>query len=180
VSNELRVEKDNNFLSKDQKFFIENKIFNNTFPFFLNNKSVVGKKTINKPSFSHVILRRPEERVGNEYYNSPDGDFYLGILKSFCKKHNIRINEVLRICINLTFNNGFNKCNIHRDHNYSHKQLIVYLNDCDKKSYTVIKNGKKEIKIKPEKYKGICFEDKPHYQYFPKNGIRVVIVFTFR
>ena len=52
--------------------------------------------------------------------------------------------------------------------------------ECDKKSYTVIKNGKKEIKVRPEKYKGVCFDNQPHYLYFPKKGLRAVMVFTFK
>ena len=44
-----------------------------------------------------------------------------------------------RISLNLTFNNGFDKSEIHKDHDYDHKQIIIYLNDCDKKAKTVIK-----------------------------------------
>ena len=174
---------DKNFLNNSQKSHIENTYISHNFPYFLIPRSVTNKKNkknIDKPLFGHIVLRRPEERKENEYFNSPEGDFCLSILKTFCKKHKIKINEVLRISINLSFNNGNIKCETHEDHNYPHKQLIVYLNDSDVRSFTVIKDNKKEIKIKPEKYKGLFFESKPHYLFFPKKGIRIVMVITFR
>ena len=35
-------------------------------------------------------------------------------------------------------------------------------------------------KNNPEKYKGVCFENLPHYQVYPKFGDRIVCVFTFK
>ena len=64
-------------------------------------------------------------------------------------------------------------------HEFEHKQLLVYLNDCDKTLCTVIEDEGKKIKIEPVKFKGACFESKPHYHFFPKQGIRVVLVITF-
>ena len=176
MSSVLKVDK--NFLNKKQIKYIEDHILSNDFPFFVENRSVVGRK--NKPFLKHTVLRRPEEREKGEGFRSYIGDFCLSILESFCKKNNIKVNQVLRICINLTYNNGFERCDIHQDHEYDHSQLLVYINECDKKSYTVIKDGKKEIKVRPEKYKGVCFDNRPHYLYFPKKGLRAVMVFTFK
>ena len=80
----------------------------------------------------------------------------------------------------MDFNNGYQTCNQHEDHPFPHQQLLVYLNECSDDLYTVIKKGDEEIKIKPEKYKGVCFEKTMHYHYYPKKGRRVVLVMTYK
>ena len=49
------------------------------------------------------------------------------------------------------------------------EQLWVIVDDKDK----IIKT------ITPQKYKGICFDSLPHYQIFPKHGLRLILVATF-
>ena len=129
---------------------------------------------------NHTVINRLETRKNNEYYNSTEGEKIVKILYDFCKKNKIKINKILRCGINVTFNNGLEKCAIHNDHDYPHNQLIVYLNDVgDKNSKTVILDNEKKIEIVPKLYKGVMFDNKPHYHYFPKNKHRVVAVFTF-
>ena len=169
---------DKNFLNEKQIKHINDNILNVHIPWFFQKNTVKSKKQ--KPYLSHTVLRRPEERKKGEEFNSIEASFCIDVLNSFCKKNNIKYKELLRIAFNLSYNNGFEKCDVHKDHDYDHKQLIVYLNNCDKQSYTVIKNNKKEIKIKPERFKGVCFENKPHYHYFPKEGTRVILIITFK
>ena len=167
---------DKKFLSEKEKYHIDSRITNYDFPWFYQKINVYAKPD---PFLSHTVVKRIEYREGEEFSNSTETDFCINVLNLFCKKHNIKYNKILRIAFNLTFNNGSVKSGVHVDHEFDHKQLIVYLNDCDKTSYTVIKD-KKEIKIKPEKFKGVCFESKPHYQFFPKKQERVILVITFR
>ena len=175
---------DTNFLNKDQKDHIDNVVLGDNFPWFFQKVSVQPNKHSipkNDKSFlCHLVLKRPEERFKNEYFNSSESKFCVDVLNTFCKKNNITYKKILRIAYNLTFNNGFSKSDLHEDHTYTHKQLIVYLNDCEKKLYTVIKNKNKEIKIEPKKFKGVCFESKPHYMFFPKKKERVILIITFR
>ena len=168
---------DNNFLNKKQKDHIKNTITNYDFPWFFQKINVYAKPD---PFLSHTVIKRIEYRKKEEFSNSTETDFCLNILNSFCNKHNIKYKEILRIAFNLTFNNGSKKSGIHVDHEFYHKQLIVYLNDCDKKSCTVIINNKKGIKIKLKIFKGVCFESKPHYQIYPKDNVRFVLIITFR
>jgi len=175
---------DKNFLTKEQKDHIDDVVLGDNFPWFFHKISVHPNEYSvpkNNNSFlSHIVLRRPEERPEDEYFNSSESRFCVDVLNTFCKKNNIKYKEILRISYNLTFNNGSSKCDLHEDHTYPHKQLIVYLNNCDKKLYTVIKNKNKEIKIEPNKFKGVCFESKPHYIFFPKKKERVVLIITFK
>lgn len=166
-----------NFLSNKDKKFIDNVILSNNFPYKYRTQCVPGDGN----SFMvHNALERPKkgERIQSNYFEQ------LGqILISFCRKNNIELNEILRTAVNLTFNNGSKQSPDHVDHDYPHKQLIVYFNDCkDKNSYTVILDKNKKIlkKVKPKQYKGVCFEALPHYAVFPKKGERIIGVYTFR
>ena len=129
---------------------------------------------------SHTILQRPEER-GDRSYNSPHADFFINMLENFCEKVGYKYKEIFRISVNLTFNIGLKNSVLHCDHKFSHKQLLVYLNDCDPTAYTVILDEKNKIvkKIKPEQFKGVMFGRQPHYLRYPQHKERVIAVYTF-
>ena len=167
-----------NFLSKRNLDFIENTILSNNFPYKYRTQCVPGD---GNTFLVHNALERPEKRKSKAIMS--DHFEEIGqILQSFCRNNNIQLNEILRAAINFTYNNGSQKSPAHVDHDYPHKQLIVYLNDCDKKAHTVILDEKGKIlkRIQPKKYKGVCFESLPHYAVFPKKGHRIIGVFTFR
>lgn len=170
---------DKNFLNNDQIKFIDNIILGSGFPYYLYDNSVDNDK--NK-FLCHIILIRPEEKNGSEpFYNSNFYEPVLDIFKSFVLKNNIEVKEVLRCAINLTFNTMEEKCSTHDDHDYPHKQFLMYLNDCfDKNAKTVILKNNEKFEIVPEKFKAICFDSSPHYMIYPKKDIRVVLVVTFR
>lgn len=171
-----------NFLSVDNKKFIEETISSGYFPFYIQNFTTVKNNVKdNCLSLVHILLHRPEsidkdKRINSNYYEG-----FLNIVNSFFKKFKIKPKSILRMSVNFTFNNGFQKCPVHEDHNYPHKQLIIYLNDADPSSKTIVLDKKNKIlkKIIPEKYKGVCFNNLPHYQFFPKKGERLVLVTTF-
>jgi|TARA_R100000455_G_C6251234_1_gene107886 hypothetical protein len=173
---------DKSFLNnKDIDYINKNIIYNNNFPMFLQHNAVAGD---NNYFFCHTVIHRYEQRGEEEpEHNSFLGPFFSDLLKNFCKKHKIKYDKILRCAINTTFKNKLTHSNIHTDHLIPHKQLIIYLNDVeDKDSKTVIldKNKKTKLKvIQPELFKIICFEDRPHYMYFPKYGIRMIAILTF-
>ena len=170
---------DDNFLKTKQKFHINEVILSDNFPYFFQKVSLLDG---GGDSFlCHVVLTRPEERNGTDGINSPHYDFFKELLETFCKKHNIQINEIFRIAVNLTYNTGSIDSITHIDHRFDHKQLIIYLNEPnDKSSNTVIVNNNKIIKeVSPKKYKGFCFDSSPHYLKYPKSGERIIAIFTF-
>ena len=170
---------DSNFLSEDSKDFINDQILTNEFPFYMNDHAVPGD---NVKNMMHVVLPRIEDR-DKTYRENKFLNEFVKILNEFCNKNKLRYNEILRIAVNLTYYNGVKDMSpTHCDHEFEHNQLLIYLNDpLDKDSCTVIINEQgSEIKIKPEKYKGVCFSRMPHYASFPKIGERYVLVFTFR
>ena len=169
----------NNFLTKENINFIEKTILGGNFPYYRLSDSVIGDKTV---FLVHALLVRLEHRSHKEHINST---FYLDTLSlvhSFFDKFKINYKEILRLCINYTFNVGPEKCPIHQDHEFPHKQLLIYLNEADPLSKTVILDKKNRIlkKIVPKKYKGFCFNNLPHYHFYPTKGERIVLVATFR
>lgn len=172
---------DENFMLDKDKEFIEKKIFESqNFPFYFQPFQTMFDK---KPVFVHQILRRPEKRNPDEIFNSPYKDNFISILNSFCKNNNLKYNEMLRCAINISFWNEDQKCEIHHDHTFPHCQLLICLNDTDPNSETVILDDDKKtelLRVKPKKYKGIYFENKPHYHYYPRSGYRSMLVYTFR
>jgi len=174
----LKIIEDKNFLSNKNKDFIKH-VFGGFFPFYYH--ATTGSFIKDDPYLAHIIIKRPEIRKKTEpFINSPYYEDVVDILNNFCKKNKIEYTKIIRAGFNLTYANGKKNCGWHTDHDFAHWQLIVYLNDCDKKSYTVLKNKNKIINIKPEKYKGVCFNRVKHKMIFPKQKERVVLVITFK
>ena len=119
--------------------------------------------------FTNDILDRKGKRDKN--YN-----FFKSLLISIVKKHNLKIKKIHRMAINITFNNGFIKeVPLHTDHDFPHKQVILYLNDSTGNTDIPFYNKS----ITPKENTAIIFDDKDHKHYFPEYGVRVVCVFTF-
>ena len=170
------IKEKKNFLSKESISFIQNTVLSNGFPFYFVKSSVLEKED---KSMCHIVLKRPQHRKIDELYNSPFYKETLQILHEFFKASGIKYSLFTRICYNLSYNNNFDKCGKHKDHEFPHKQIIIYLDFLDKGSSTVIVSNGKEKIIKPEKFKGVCFENFDHYFIYPKFGHRLVLVATF-
>jgi hypothetical protein len=163
---------DKNFLSSIEKHYINTEIINNdSFPFYWNENQVNND---NLPFLFHLIKSR-----NNDLINSNTFYFFEQILNNFCKKYNIKYNKILRACINLTFLNKKNIGTIHKDHEFPHKQLIIYLNNSDGNTYLYDENKKLVKKIIYKQYKIICFDNCFHAAGFPKSKRRLICVITF-
>jgi len=163
------------FLTQFQKEHLET-ILSSSFPFYYTTSAIDGDDL---DWMSHTVLQRPESRdKDSDGVNSTYFNLFKEILETFCKKNNIQLNTIFRICVNLTFptNNTFSLS--HVDHEFEHKQLILYLTD-NEEAYTCVLENNKEIKIYPKKFKGACFNNNPHYAKLPENNRRIVVVFTF-
>ena len=170
---------DNNFLTEYQKNYIDKFILGPNFPFYWSDWAVKPNDGIF--NFTHKILERPEKRKEGEYFNSNQGIEFVNIFETFCKKNNIKYKEILRICVNLNLNIGIEKAEVHKDHLYDYKHLIVYLNEFEEGETYLFDDDKKTITktIKPKKYKGVAFDSCWHSASPPKKGRRVIIVYTF-
>lgn len=170
-----------NFLSKESKDFIDNVVLGDNFPFYIIPSTGSLGREVKDGVFNHMVLPRPEDRNITETVTSQFYEPTVKLLLEFLKAINISPYFFLRIAYNITYPNGFEKSGIHTDHNYDHKQIIIYINDIkDKESKTVIMKNKKVFKeIEPKQYKGVCFGNLEHFNYNPKIGKRIVLVATF-
>lgn len=175
---------DDKFLSKQNLHFIEHGIFHANFPFYWNGNQCWNEDGSPDDTgfLCHNVVQRVEARSKDEpFFNSSSGEYFVDILNSFCKKNKIKYNKIFRIAVNLTFNVGATKSLIHNDHEFFHRQLLVYLTDNKNAPTVLLSKDKKKIikKVNPKRYRGFMFDDCPHYMHMPKKGKRVVIVFTF-
>ena len=191
----LLIKQSKNFLSPEQKKIITQVIEKSELPFYMGP----AFHSLKYPYLSHVLVKRPEDRRGDpgkrnvdditypskytavNQFNSIHADTFLEFLFAFCDKYEIKVNQVFRASINLSFNIGLKKCPSHVDHEFDHKQLIIYLNDCDKSAKTVLLTDDNKISdtITPEKYKGVLFKTCKHYLVYPKKGCRIIAIYTF-
>lgn len=171
---------DHNFLTEEHKVFIDNYILDTNFPwYFLNGAVAEDDKNW---FFFHTILTRPEgHSIYENRVNADHSDMFVDMLETFCENNNLECNKIFRISVNLVFPNGNLESLIHVDHNFPHKQLILYLNDSPTSMTNVYNENQTEIihKITAEKFKGASFNALPHSVTLPTEGRRVVIVYTF-
>ena len=170
---------DRNFLNKEQKLFINSFFHTQPFAFYYQEHSVEKDK---KSVLIHHLISRKKYRNKLPYKMSDFTDKFIDIFNSFMKNNNLEYKEIHRMVINFSYNNGYRKGHIHIDHEYPHKQVLICLNKpLDTTCDTVIldKNNKIIKKIKFEQYKGFAFESTPHYQLYPKTGIRLMLVTTY-
>tara|TARA_Y100000114_G_scaffold64752_1_gene59306 strand:- start:153 stop:710 length:558 start_codon:yes stop_codon:yes gene_type:complete len=175
-----------NFLSEENKKFINNVLLSGTFPYYVSEFDSNHPHDPKDPSykfFGHTVLQRKEDRNKERVFNSNYAKETLDILRNLFIKAKIKEVEFFRIAYNFTFNLGQDKSFIHTDHEYDHFQAIIYLTKTlDKNTPTVLVNSKNKPleKSYPEPGKGIIFKKHPHYQVFPKKGARLVLVATFK
>ena len=166
-----------NFLTKEECIFIENNILNNrVFPWYLSTNST---HLDDLPFLYHNLKDSPEQ--GNLIRSLDLYIFFEKILSRFCKKNKIKYKKILRACLNFTFKMNEKHCPPHQDHNYKHRQILIYLNDCVDGETLIFKKDKKTIKakIKPEKYKILFMEDEEHAASYPAYDKRIICVLTF-
>ena len=98
----------------------------------------------------------------------------------FCKKNNIPCTKIFRCAVQVTFNYGDNnKAITHIDHPWDHNQFILYLNDTTGDTVIMDKSNKNPEKIvEPKKYRGLVFDKRYHYYYFPSTNTRNIVFFT--
>ena len=157
---------DDDFLSQENKNFINNTLLSDNFPFFYNewrNLSYMGH---------NVVLR-------NGLRNSDYYEDFMSMLYAFTTKHDIQVNRILRCSLNMTFPLFEGTSPIHKDHEEEHKQLILYLNDVDCNTVLCDEDRMPVQHITPVQYRGVCFDNRYHYANLPRNGRRLIVVYTF-
>jgi len=170
---------DKNFLNKEQKLFIDNVFNTKPIAFYYQKHS---SENDNRSVLCHQLISRKNYRNTLPYKMSDFTDSFVDIFDSFIKNNNLVYKEIHRMAINFSYNNGYRKGDIHVDHEYPHKQVLICLNKpLDPTCDTVILNKNNRIikKVMFEQYKGFAFDAHKHYQLYPKKGIRLMLVTTY-
>lgn len=131
--------------------------------------------------FSHCILAGPNINfpaprvVSDQYYKQ-----VVLTLKDIFHHNNIEINSIIRININCTLNMGGGiACPKHYDHEFKHKNLLIYLNNAAGPTAVIDADLQKEEYFHPREDAIITFEGE-HYHYQPNIGERrIVLVATY-
>lgn len=121
---------DDDVVTEEEKNVFANEIvYNSNFPVYHSFTHTKFKYD----SFVHILLKQRlnqdslslDERINSSWF-----PFFYNILKRFCEKHNVVINDLCRGAVNITFSiEGLNMFDAHVDHTFDHKVFIVYLND---------------------------------------------------
>ena len=163
-------------------------VLSNTFPWYWNENSVdvdilKEKGELKKiPFLGHSILKRPCDPGDYRIYPNPNSSFSdLSniILNQIFYINGINFNCVLRINLNLTIPVlGIESTKPHIDHEFPHKNMLIYLNKSDGDTILCDDNNVKNDNFTPKEDSIILFEGR-HYHNLPKEGRRVVLICTF-
>jgi len=157
---------DDEFLTNEHWDFINNTLLSDNFPFFYNEWSNISYMAHN------VVLR-------NGIINSDYHDQFMSMLYAFTDKHETKITKVLRCSLNMTFPLFEGTSPIHKDHEEQHKQLILYLNNVDGNTVLCDEDKLPVQHIEPKAGRGVLFDNVYHYAQLPRNGRRLIVVWTF-
>ena len=168
------------FLFQEELEFIDREINSSIIPWHWNSASVTEKF----PFFEHVIVPREENETDDMRVVSPLYEFFTTIQKRFCTVCEIPMEKIYRQCINLTFpSDGEEYSEPHTDHEFVHKNMIIYLNDGYEMGETILYNNDLTIgkKIEPKKGKVICFDGSIDHgvRWIPR-GRRIIFVSTWK
>jgi hypothetical protein len=169
------------FLCEDVKSFYEDQVvFNQNFPLFLQDSCLVGD---GNAFLVNPIVKRPESLQDGENQITSEHLYHLVIvtLRDLLKKSDDYSGDVVihRAAINVTFNNGGIESGWHDDHAHDYEHAIIYLNDADEHSCTVLKIDNKEYRFAPKKWSCLLFDKCTHKSIFPRFGVRYALIITF-
>ena len=171
-------------LTKEQEQFIEWVVNGEDFPLFSFIIKDKEQKLVS-PAFSHVLRHRPENNMKEDEWGTPNSVYmekFEGIFKYFCKENNIKWDRILRSAVNFTTHQPKDsECFIHRDHEFPHRNFLMYLNEWTSGETQFFDDERRLIKIvHPQKYKAVVSDSELHTQgYCDPHQRRVVLVVTF-
>lgn len=157
---------------------LKDQVLSSDFPWYFIPTTVKDEnaKYASSPYFSHAVIKAPKNPNLYPTVSSACSELCNTLLQEISILNNIEINCVIRINFNLTLPLSKKHTEPHYDHNFSHKNLLVYLNSSD--GDTIIYKNGNEISYSPKEDSVILFEGL-HYHYLPSISRRVVMITTF-
>jgi len=172
----------NNPLTEEYNI-LKKEILSPNFPWYWNEATIDGNVSDgmeNTPHFGHVVVKRPndygdESRCLFPKVTSQYSEICNLVLNQIFDFNEIKVNCVYRISFNLTLALSDKPIPKHYDHNFPHKNLLIYFSNSGGKT-VCLESEKKSHDPKEDEI--IVFEGL-HYHYLPKTDRRVVLVATY-
>ena len=143
----------------------------------INYAGKLGNTSFFTTKNRHIVdhFANPFSEIVSNYF-----DQAYRILLEILKYNDLHINYFLRINANITHNYGSGiACSPHYDHDFPHKNLLIYLNQASGPTVVINNENKTEEYFHPKEDAIITFEGK-HYHYQPNVGERrIVLVATY-
>ena len=128
-----------------------------------------------RPFLCHPLVHNTTHKIVSPYATQ-----FIDIFNCCLIKLKLNFNVILRASINVTFPLDDKKYIpiFHKDHDFDHKQFVMYFNNCDGDTEVILNNNNK-ILIKPEKNKAILFGCLKHRAFSPSTGRRTSFIVTY-
>jgi hypothetical protein len=156
---------------------LKNIIFEGNFPWYMDTTT---GDNLGKYFFGHKILNRPSKEFPASSITSDHFGISIQVLNQIAQFNNLNVNLFLRIHVNLNVSHGGGlACSPHHDHDFPHKNLLIYLNQASGPTVVINSENNSEEYFHPKEDVIITFEGK-HYHYQPNVGEkRIVLVATY-
>jgi len=150
------------------------------FPWFFQRE-----KNLDESAFYflvHTLMHRnPDKLPITGSINSPFYDTCIDIFKNFCAEHNVEVNTIFRAAFNSTLHSPYRRTRIHTDHDFEHKNFILYVNEFTQGQTCIFDKDHNLVKqVEPELHKAVIFSGEPHaHNFCSLNERRIILVITF-
>lgn len=181
-------------LSREEQSYINDFVLSANFPWYWQDSSVLKNVATsseilpyyNGPYMSHILLIGAKNSNVSHLSRSPEEfsfaySTFANIFIKFCSDNNINFDKIYRANLNLTWHNGDQHTQPHLDHDFPHKNFIMYLTTCNNgKTLIWDNNFKNNIMSDCEKNVAVTFDHLWHAHTYPIQGQkRVVFVVTY-
>jgi len=168
---------------RDSYFQLKNLVLGQDFPWFFLKDAVLGQYSQGQTNvnnftfFSHVFLNRPGEPKA---YASPVSSLLPlaeEVFCDICEERKIPYGVLYRVNANMTLpsvSKNTEPSPLHRDHDFPHKNMLVYLTDCNEGPTIVL--GEEDYYGKED---DVYVFEGLHQHKLPTSDRRVVLVYTF-
>ena len=155
-------------------------VLSNDFPWFRWNQTIKGESQLQKghddyPFLSHRFLTRP---LSSCLYSQPNSEHIKPmhqVFREIADFNGLDPQVIYRMNANAVYPTKDNLPSpSHIDHNFPHKNMIIYLTDPQGGS-TIVDGQEYE----PEEDAVLIFDGKSHCAKPPRKDVRVVLVITF-